>query len=88
MPTTDAVCDTDINLFPGLSEDTSPPCECSHGDGLDLRCGRAATVRVSVKCIAEGCTCSAGVYLLCARCLSVWQRNARDDGVRLTVRPL
>lgn len=88
MPTTDAVSDTDVVLFPGLSEDTRPPCECRHGDRPDARCGAQATVRVTLVCAEEGCDCAAGVFLLCAKCLSVWRRRSRGDGTRLRVRPL
>ncbi len=90
MPNAIRSSDPDVILFPGLSEDVRPPCECSHGDGdgPESRCGDEATVRVTVQCVAEGCDCAAGVYLICARCLAVWKRNAREDGVRLRVRPL
>lgn len=80
--------DPDVILFPGLSEDARPPCECRHEDRPNSLCGGQATVRVTVQCVAEGCDCAAGVYLICDRCLAVWKRYALEDGVRLRVRPL
>lgn len=62
-----------------------PPCECTHDDGRS-RCRQRARHRVTVVCVAPGCDCAAGVYLLCAECLESWQEHARSDGVRLRVR--
>lgn len=80
--------DADVMPFPDLTRDVRPPCECSHGDRPESRCGETATFRVTVECAAEGCDRAAGVYLICATCLSAWKRHAREDGVRLRVRPL
>jgi hypothetical protein len=88
MPNAVRSSDPDVILFPGFSEDARPPCECSHANRPDSRCGDDATVRVTVECVAEGCDCAAGVYLICDKCLSVWKRQARENRVRLRVRPL
>ena len=78
-----------VRLLPdALAGPDQADCECGHADRPSGRCGAPAQVRVTVVCVAEGCDCAAGVYLICRECLSVWRRSARRDGIRLRVRSL
>lgn len=87
MPTANPLPDLSIDLasLVRLGAEAPPACECSHSDDPAERCGEEAIARVTVVCVAEGCDCAAGVYLLCRECLSAWEDDARSEGVELRV---
>ena len=88
MPTVTPSSSLDIDSLLRAGTDAPVACECSHSDDPDERCGDEAVARVTVVCVAEGCDCAAGVYLLCRECLSARQETARREGITLRVTPL